>query len=171
MYRGGLRSGEALALYLKDVDREAGTVRVLRGKGDHSRVVGLDRGAFALVERWLDRRKALGIKSTAPLFCTLRGKALDPSYLRHAVKRLAKRARIEKRVHPHGLRHTHAAELAREGVPMNVIQAQLGHSSLATTSRYLAHVAPQQVIEAMQAREWDLQKPSSTLGGSGRLEA
>lgn len=156
MYRGGLRSGEALALYPKDVDRRAGTVRVLHGKGDRSRVVGLDSGAFALLERWIDRRKALGIKRTVPLFCTLRGEALDPSYVRHAVKRLARRAGIEKRVHPHGLRHTHAAELAWEGVPMNVIQAQLGHSSLATTSRYLAHVAPQEVIEAMRSREWEL---------------
>jgi integrase len=39
---------------------------------------------------------------------------------------------------------------------MNVIQAQLGHSSLATTSRYLAHVAPQEVIDAMRSREWKL---------------
>jgi integrase len=33
-----------------------------------------------------------------------------------------------------------------------VIQAQLGHSSLATTSRYLAHIAPRELIEAMQKR-------------------
>lgn len=37
-------------------------------------------------------------------------------------------------VHAHGLRHTHAAELAHEGKPMNLIQAQLGHASLAVTS-------------------------------------
>src|SRR5450755_3459936 len=37
----------------------------------------------------------------------------------------------EKRVHPHGLRHTHAAEFVREGVPINVIRDQLGHASLA----------------------------------------
>ncbi len=65
-------------------------------------------------------------------------------------------AGIEKRVHAHGLRHTHAAELAREGVPINVIQAQLGHSDLGTTSRYLAHIAPQELIEQMQKREWGL---------------
>ncbi len=156
LYRGGLRSGEALDLYPKDIDRKEGTLRILHGKGDRSRLVGLDAGAFALIERWLGKRKKLGIKRTAPLFCTLDGQPLDPSYVRHAVKRLATKAGIEKRVHPHGLRHTHAAELAREGVPMNVIQAQLGHSSLATTSRYLAHVAPQHVVEAMQAREWEL---------------
>ena len=70
--------------------------------------------------------------------------------------RLARRAGIEKRVHAHGLRHTHAAELAYEGAPMNLIQAQLGHSSLATTSRYLAHIAPAQLVEVMRARTWSL---------------
>ncbi len=86
----------------------------------------------------------------------MKGRPLDPTYVRHALRRMAGRAGIERRVHPHMLRHTHAAELAREGVPMNVIQMQLGHSSLATTSRYLAHVHPQQVVEAMQARPpWD----------------
>ena len=156
LYRGGLRVSEALALEPKDVDRKHGTVRILHGKGDRARTVGLDAGAFALVERWLEKRKALGIKRSAPLFCTLDGRPVDSSYVRHALKRLAAKAGIEKRVHPHGLRHTHAAELAREGVAMNVIQAQLGHSSLATTSRYLAHVAPQHVVEAMRAREWKL---------------
>ena len=68
--------------------------------------------------------------------------------------RVAPRAGIEKRVHPHALRHSHAAELARERLPVNLIQAQLGHSSLATTSRYLAHIAPEDLIEAMQRREW-----------------
>jgi integrase len=39
---------------------------------------------------------------------------------------------------------------------MNLIQAQLGHTSLATTSRYLAHIAPAQLIAAMRARTWGL---------------
>ncbi len=57
------------------------------------------------------------------------------------------------RVHAHGLRHTCAAELAAEGKPL-LIQRQLGHSSLVTTSRYLDHIAPQDVIGAMRGREW-----------------
>ena len=52
-----------------------------------------------------------------------------------------------------GLPHVKlAGELALEGTPMNLIQAQLGHSSLATTSRYLAHIAPAPLIEAMRSR-------------------
>jgi len=67
---------------------------------------------------------------------------------------LASKAGIEKRVHPHGLRHAHAAELAAEGLPPNLIQLQLGHSSLATTDRYLRHIAPAELVRAMQSRTW-----------------
>jgi site-specific recombinase XerD len=156
MYRGGLRISEVLALRPKDLDREAGTVRILNGKGGKARTVGFDPAAFGLIERWLDRRAQLRINGRHRLFCTLDGKPLDPSYVRHMLPRLAAKAGIEKRVHPHGLRHTHAAELAHEGVPMNVIQAQLGHSNLGTTSRYLAHIAPAEVIRVMQGREWEV---------------
>ncbi len=156
LYRGGLRIGELLALYPKDVDVESGTVTVLHGKGDKRRTVGLDPGAFAVLERWLDRRKSVGLNGRHPLFCTLQGKPMKAPYLRVLLPRLAERAGIEKRVHPHGFRHAHAAELMREGIPLNVIQQQLGHSSVATTSRYLAHIAPQEVIDAMQRREWEL---------------
>lgn len=156
LYRGGLRISEALALETKDLDRREGTVRVLHGKGDRARTIGLDPTAFSMLERWLDRRAELGINGRRRLFCTLHGEPLAAPYVRALLPRLARKAGIEKRVHAHGLRHTHAAELAREGVPMNVIQAQLGHSSLATTDRYIRHIAPEEVIGAMRARRWEL---------------
>ena len=156
LYRSGLRIGEALALMPKDVDTEAGTLTVLHGKGDRRRVVGLDDGALAVLERWMDRRSSLGLNGRQTVFCTLGGKPLNPSYIRALLPRIAQRVGIEKRVHAHGLRHTHASELAREGVPMNVIQAQLGHSSLATTDRYIRHIAPTHVVETMRMRNWQL---------------
>jgi integrase/recombinase XerD len=155
-WRGGLRLGEALALHPKDLDPVAGTVNVLRGKGGKQRTVGLDPTAFALVERWLDKRRALGLNGRNPLICTLRGEALLQSYVRALMPRLARKAGIEKRVHFHGLRHSHAHELAREHTPMNLIQAQLGHASLAVTDAYLRKIAPQEVIDTMQEREWSL---------------
>ncbi len=156
LYRGGLRISEALALKPKDLDRKAGTVRVLQGKGGKDRTVGFDPTAFAMIEQWLDRRASLRINGRHRIFCTLDGKPLKTAYVRALLPRLAAKAGIEKRVHAHGLRHTHAAELAHEGVPMNVIQAQLGHANLGTTSRYLAHIAPAEVIRVMQGREWDV---------------
>jgi site-specific recombinase XerD len=127
-------------------------VTVLRGKGGKRRTIGLDPGAFAVLGQWLERRAALGINGRSPIFCTLEGGPVKTAYVRALMPRLARRAGIEKRVHAHGLRHTHAAELAMEGKPVNLIQAQLGHSSLAVTSTYLAHIAPAQLVEAIRSR-------------------
>ena len=154
LYRAGLRINEALALYPKDIDREAGTIRVLHGKGDRSRTVGMDPEAFGLVERWLDTRAQRGINGHAPVFCTLKGRTMLSDYVRVLLPRLARKAGIEKRVHPHGLRHTMAAEMRAEGVDIGVISKQLGHSSIATTARYLDHIEPTTVIETMRNRSW-----------------
>jgi len=153
MYRAGLRLEEALALKPADIDAANGIVRVLHGKGDRARPVGIDDGALAVVQLWVDERKRLGLKN-GKLFCTLAGKPLSDSQVRQMVRRRAANAGITKRVHPHGLRHTHAAELAAEGVPVNVIQAQLGHTSLATTDIYLRHIAPADVIALGRSRHW-----------------
>jgi integrase len=99
---------------------------------------------------------------------TLAGGPMSAQYARAMLARTAARAGIERRVVPHQLRHTHAAEFA-EGVPMPVIRDQLGHSSLAVTDRYLRNVAPAEVIAIMQRRRWV--EPTShgprLLGGSG----
>ena len=52
----------------------------------------------------------------------------------------------------HALRHTHAYELLAEGVRLDVISGQLGHSSLATTHRYLNHIAPHERVEKVRQR-------------------
>ena len=154
LYRGGLRLGEALALEPKDVDTMTGTISVLHGKGDKQRVVGIDPEAAAVIEGWIRHRKDLHISPRRPLFCTLDGRPLKDSYVRTLLPRLAAKAGIEKRVHPHGLRHSHAAELAAEGFPLNLVQQQLGHANVATTDRYLRHIAPTHLIAAMQKRCW-----------------
>ena len=162
LWRAQLRVSEALALTPKDLDGDRGTVRILHGKGDRTRTVGLDDGAVAILEKWLVKRRSLGFsgKGSRPLLCTLAGDRLDPSYVRRMLKRMAQRAGIAKRVHPHGLRHTGASELRSEGIEIGVISKQLGHRSIATTSRYLDHINPKVVIETMRKRSWS--------AGSGR---
>ncbi|MDQ6819596.1 MAG: tyrosine-type recombinase/integrase [Actinomycetota bacterium] len=155
LWRSGLRISEALALELRDLDLEAGTLRVRHGKGDKSRTVGLDEQTTAMLARWLDRRRTLGPGARAPVFCTLQGGRLDTSYVRHLLPRLARKAGVDRRVHAHGLRHTYASELARERTPINVIRDALGHTSLAVTDRYLRDVAPMHVIDTIRARRWE----------------
>jgi site-specific recombinase XerD len=154
LYRAGLRISEALDLYPKDVDLDRGAIRVLHGKGGKSRVVGVDRGALAILERWLDVRACCGHGSHVPVFCTVSGERLTAGYVRRWLPILGSRAGIAKRVHAHGLRHTHAAQLREEGVDIGIISKQLGHASISTTAHYLDHIAPWAVVDAISCRDW-----------------
>lgn len=158
LYGAGLRLAEALALRPSDVDTQEGVVRVRHGKGDRARTVGLDPGGAALLDRWLDRRKSLGLNGRHLIFATYEtgkvGQPLDPRYVRAALARLGGRADLDKRVHPHGLRHSLAFDLAQRGTPTHQIQAQLGHASLAVTDRYVRHLMPADVVAVMRGRDW-----------------
>lgn len=158
MYRAGLRIAEALSIAEREIDRDAGMLTVLHGKGDKSRTVGIDPMAMSIVSQWIDARRQLASERgwprdpDRPLICTFAGGTIKQTQIRRALHSAAERAGIEKIVRPHGLRHTMAFELANEGVPMHIIQHQLGHESLATTDRYISHIAPTQVLAAMSNR-------------------
>lgn len=153
MYRSGLRLAEALALRPADVDPARGAIRVRHGKGNKPRMAPLDPGGMATVLRWMEARKADGIRGTT-LFCTLGGGPLSQQYVRQMLGRLKAKAGITKRVHPHGLRHSFAHDAHREGKPVGAIQKALGHTRLTTTAIYLDHLGAADVIETMTAREW-----------------
>jgi site-specific recombinase XerD len=154
LYRAGLRLEEALALAPADADLDAGVIRIHQPAAGRARIAGIDPGGLALIEAWLTTRAGLGLAATAPLFCTLSGGRLHPAYVRQLLPRLAEKAGIAKRVHAQGLRYSHAVELAAEGLPAEVIQAQLGHESLASTDRYLRRVSSPDSIAALQRRKF-----------------
>jgi site-specific recombinase XerD len=154
LYRAGLRVAEALALYPKDVDAQAGTIRVLHGKGDRSRTVGIDPGGLVLLTQWLEARAEGGFGPTNTLFCSRDGGHLSSGYARRLFQQLGAKAGIAKRVHAHGLRHTHAAQLRSEGVDIGIISKQLGHRSITTTATYLDHIAPLAVLQTIRSRHW-----------------
>jgi integrase/recombinase XerD len=167
IWRSGLRVSEALSLYPRDIDEREGTIRVRRGKGRKDRVAVIDAEALAHLGSWTEVRKSCGLTGRNPLFCTVSngsqgkgvrkpGKALDSAYLRRLLPKLAEQAGIEKRVHPHGLRHSHATEMVSRGLPLHLIAGQLGHRSTATTDAYLARLTPQERIAAMRKAGWTL---------------
>jgi integrase/recombinase XerD len=154
LYRAGPRVSEALALKVSDVDPVRGTVRILHGKGNKPRTIPIDHGTMAVLQRWIDARRSAGIRNGL-LFCTLEGGPLDARYARALLARLAAKAGIEKRVHPHGLRHTYAVELVADGVPVTAIQKLLGHADLKVTSVYLDHLTPAELATFVQQRTWE----------------
>ncbi|HEY6963097.1 MAG TPA: tyrosine-type recombinase/integrase [Gaiellaceae bacterium] len=128
VYSAGLRSAEAVALDLGDVDFEQETVHVRHGKGGKDRVVPLGEEAAALVARYLrEARPELARGAENALFLSARGRRLDTSTLRRLVP------------HPHRLRHAFATHLLEGGADLRTIQELLGHSSLSTTQMY-SHV-------------------------------
>ena len=167
MYRAGLRVSEALDIRKNDVreieheGQVMHAIRVRNGKGGKARTVGIDGGAHKILKEWMDMRAnqagpgafiRQSFLKVGPIFCSLKGRKLDSSYVRRLLPRLAAKAGIDRRVHAHMLRHSHAFELAMERVPMNVIQSQLGHASLQTTSVYVNHLGDAQAIGAVAAR-------------------
>jgi integrase/recombinase XerD len=62
------------------------------------------------------------------------------------------RAGVRRRFAPHQQRHAHAVEMAREGVPLNIIQRQLGHANLGVTSIYLQGIDSGEIIETVRGR-------------------
>lgn len=159
LWRAGLRVGEAVNLRAPDIDFEQNTIRVLRGKtANANRTVGIDPEALEEVKTWMDIRAGLGVHRLSPVFCTVAqdvvGRPLNTAYVRNFLRHAADLAGIQKRVHPHGLRHCHAAELAQEGVDIRIIAQQLGHSNIAITHRYVSHLWPGAAIQAMSARSW-----------------
>ena len=135
LWRAGLRIPEALALAEHDLDHRRGSILVRSGKGGRRREVGMDQWAWGQLRPWLTARSELPV---GPLFCIIdgptRGRPWSGAAVRTEFRRLALRAGIRRRFAPHQLRHAHALELAREGVPLNIIQQQLGHANLGTTS-------------------------------------
>jgi hypothetical protein len=112
----------------------------------------LDDWGFEQLEPWLQARTQMPV---GPLFCVIngrtRGRAWHPSAARAALRRRATRAGVRRRFAPHQLRHAHALDLLREGVPLNVIQRQLGHRNLGVTSIYLQGIDPDEIIQTVHA--------------------
>jgi site-specific recombinase XerD len=127
VYSAGLRSAEAVALDLGDVDFEQEHLHV-RGKGGKERVVPLGEEAAHMLARYLrEARPELARGADDALFLSTRGRRLDTSTLRRLLP------------HPHRLRHSFATHLLEGGADLRTIQELLGHSSLSTTQVY-SHV-------------------------------
>jgi site-specific recombinase XerD len=149
LYRSGLRISEALRLKPSDISMAEHSIRVLDTKTGEPQTRGFHPSADDALARWLDTRRQLGVRNGL-LFCTLAGDPVYAQYVRLLLHRLAAGAGVDKRVHPHGFRHTFAVELERAGVPVTVIAKLLGHSSVAVTSRYLDHLTNRQAVSVLE---------------------
>jgi site-specific recombinase XerD len=164
LWRAGLRIQEALALSEHDLDHRRGSILIPQRQGRRRREVGMDEWGWEQLRPWLNARATLPIGS---LFCIIdgptRGRPWSSAGVRVEFRRLATSAGVRRRFAPHQLRHAHALELAREGVPLNIIQRQLGHANLGTTSIYLQGIDPEEIIATVHMRRAPMMSASAGL--------
>jgi site-specific recombinase XerD len=146
------RSIEPLRLANVNFDRH--DISVLHGKGNKPTIRGFHPSIDDSLHRWIDVRRDLDFNGRQPLFCTLKGEPLHENYVRAVLGRLKERAGLERRVYPHGLRHTFACELHFRGVDMVTISKLMGHSSIAVTQRYLDHLTNSQAVARLVEVDW-----------------
>ena len=165
LWRAGLRISEALALRESDLDSSRGAVLVRHGKGGKRREVGMDRWAWGQLDPWLQTRHQLPVGA---LLCVIHGptsgRHWEASAARKQLHHAAAAAGIRWRIAPHQLRHAHAVEMAHEGVPLVVIQRQLGHANLGITSVYLQGIDSAEIIDTVHGR------PSPRISASAGLQ-
>lgn len=154
LWRAGLRINEALQMAESDLEPTRGSLLVRHGKGDRRREVGMDEWGWEQLRPWLELRRSLPV---GPLFCVIQGPTRGRHWSQNAVReqmhRTAAQAGVRRRFAPHQLRHAHAVEMAREGVPVNVIQRQLGHANLGITSIYLQGIDSAEIINTVHSRQ------------------
>ena len=128
----GCRLSEVAQLNASDLDPIGRTVRVT-GKGDKDRQVYFSVRARLMIEEYMMQRKGgtgLFVSSKAPY------EPLKPRAIQRMVRAISLRAGLDKRVHPHLLRHTFATLALNGGMDIAVIQRLLGHENIATTQIY-----------------------------------
>lgn len=153
LWRSGLRISEALALREGDLDPRRGAILVRHGKGGKRREVGMDQWGWEQLQPWMAARLDLPV---GVLFCVVRGQSRGRPWVatsvRTQMRKVAARAGVRRRFAPHQLRHAHAVEMAHEGVPLVIIQRQLGHAHLGVRSIYLQGIDNAEIISTVHSR-------------------
>lgn len=144
LYASGLRVSEIVQLDLDRIDLPMRELRVW-GKGSKERVALMGKPAAQALELYIreGRDNLLKGKKSNALFLNREGKRLALRRVQFLVDRYAQKAGLEKKVHPHMLRHTFATHLLDGGADLRTLQELLGHASLAATQIY-THVSRSQ---------------------------
>lgn len=139
LYAAGIRREELVQLKIGDIDSDRMLICIRQGKGKKDRNVMLSP---RLLQELRDYWRSANPKPKSYFFPSkaTHGNTDLPMTAKSvwdAVQQAATRAGLDKRVHPHTLRHCFATHLLESGADLRTIQLLLGHADLKTTSRYL----------------------------------
>ncbi len=137
LYSTGLRVSELVNLTPKDIDFKENIGWVRKGKGNKDRSFNLNEKLNKELTKYLE-------KNPKNKYLFSEEKPLSPRNIQLILKRLSKRANINKKISPHTLRHSFATHLLDRGENLLSIQELLGHENLETTKIY-THISREQI--------------------------
>lgn len=144
LYATGIRVSELIGLDVEDVNLSAGFIRcVSRGK---ERIIPLYAAAIkALTDYIRDIRPQMILHPREPaLFVNMSGERMSRQGFWKIIKFYQEKARIDKDITPHTLRHSFAAHLLENGADLRSIQEMLGHADISSTQIY-SHMIKQKL--------------------------
>ena len=150
LYSCGLRVSELIGLQLSNILFDEGFIKVL-GKGNKERIVPIGKTAKKYILFYLEHRRnhqEIDKDAMDILFLNNRGKQLTRVMIFTIIKRLAKKAGIQKNISPHTFRHSFATHLVDGGADLRAVQEMLGHESITTTEIY-THLDRQYLKDAI----------------------
>jgi len=139
LYSSGLRVSELVNLKKEDINFSENIGWVRAGKGKKDRMFVFSKKLSKKLQRFIDKHQDFD-------FLFSKGRHLTTRNIQKIVQKAAKKAGINKQVHPHSLRHSYATHLLEAGVDIRKIQILLGHASLNTTELY-THISSTQLKE------------------------
>jgi integrase/recombinase XerC len=135
LYASGIRVSELVNTNIEQINLATNEIRVW-GKGAKERIVLIGAPAAQALTTYIDegRRELLGGKKNSALFVNRYGDRILVRRVQKIIQKYAKN--IDKKVHPHTLRHTFATHLLDGGADLKVVQELLGHADLSSTQIY-----------------------------------
>lgn len=147
LYATGIRVSELATLTLNRLNRQMGFL-VAVGKGRKERIVPVGQSALGWLGRYIEQARPVFLKkkTSNALFLNRSGEGFTRQGLWKLIKKYAKMAGLERKVHPHTFRHSFATHLLEGGADLRSVQIMLGHADISTTQIY-THVTRERLKE------------------------
>ena len=147
LYATGIRVSELATLTLNRLNRQMGFL-VAVGKGRKERIVPVGQSALGWLGRYIEQARPVFLKkkTSNTLFLNRSGEGFTRQGLWKLIKKYAKMAGLERKVHPHTFRHSFATHLLEGGADLRSVQIMLGHADISTTQIY-THVSRERLKE------------------------
>ena len=142
MYGSGLRVSELINMKVKDLELDKSYGYVRNGKGGKDRLITLSKIVVEKIKNLIDLEN---LEEKDLLFQSNRGTKYNIRSLQKIVINASRKAKINRNIHPHTLRHSFATHLIENGYDVTNVQAILGHKSPETTLIY-THIASPNLV-------------------------